>query len=84
MAEADAVPLDYTVTQAQRGARAGTAATFWTCGSPAWQVRTPLRQVFAPAPRASPMPLVLQFHGYPGASRTFAEQASVRRAWAWR
>ncbi len=77
MAEADAVPLHYTVTQAQGGARAGTAATFWTCGSPAWQVRTPIyAKVSAPAPRASPMPLVLQFHGYPGASRTFAEQAS--------
>ena len=26
--------------------------------------------------RSEPMPLVLQFHGYPGASRSFAEQAS--------
>lgn len=38
MAEAGAVPLDYTVTQAKEGP-AGTAATFWTCGLPAWQVR---------------------------------------------
>ena len=74
MAEADAVPLDYTVTQAKE--------------VPSWDICDFLdlwftgmagARIYAKYLRPhsdKPVPLVLQFHGYPGASRSFAEQAS--------
>ena len=74
MAEADAVPLDYTVTQAKE--------------VPSWDICDFLdlwftgmagARIYAKYLRPhsdKPVPLVLQFHGYPGASCSFAEQAS--------
>ena len=74
MAEADAVPLDYTVTQAKE--------------VPSWDICDFLdlwftgmagARIYAKYLRPhsdKPVPLVLQFHGYPGASRSFAEQGA--------
>ena len=74
MAEADAVPLHYTVTQAQEVPSWNSCEflDLWFTGMEGAR----LYAKFLRPRRSEPMPLVLQFHGYPGASRSFAEQAS--------
>ena len=74
MAEADAVPLHYTVTQAQEVPSWDSCEflDLWFTGMEGAR----LYAKFLRPRRSEPMPLVLQFHGYPGASRSFAEQAS--------
>ena len=74
MAEADAVPLHYTVTQAQEVPSWDSCEflDLWFTGMEGAR----LYAKFLRPRRGEPMPLVLQFHGYPGASRSFAEQAS--------
>ena len=74
MAEADAVPLHYTVTQAQEVPSWDSCEflDLWFTGMEGAR----LYAKFLRPCRSEPMPLVLQFHGYPGASRSFAEQAS--------
>lgn len=74
MAEADAVPLDYTVTQAKE------VPSWDSCDFlDLWFTGMAGARIYAKYLRPhsdKPVPLVLQFHGYPGASRSFAEQAS--------
>lgn len=74
MAEADEVPLQYTITQAKE------VPSWETCDFlDLWFTGMAGARIYAKYlhPRlAGPIPLVLQFHGYPGASRSFAEQAS--------
>lgn len=74
MAEADAVPLDYTVTQTKE------APSWDSCDFlDLWFTGMAGARIYAKYLRPhsdKPVPLVLQFHGYPGASRSFAEQAS--------
>ena len=74
MAEADAAPLDYTVTQAKE------VPSWDSCDFlDLWFTGMAGARIYAKYLRPhsdKPVPLVLQFHGYPGASRSFAEQAS--------
>ena len=74
MAEADAVPLDYTVTQAKE-VPSWDGCDFldlWFTGMAGARIYAKYLRPHSD----KPVPLVLQFHGYPGASRSFAEQAS--------
>ena len=66
MAEADAVPLHYTVTQAQEVPSWDSCEflDLWFTGMEGAR----LYAKFLRPRRSEPMPLVLQFHGYPGAS----------------
>ena len=74
MAEADAVPLDYTVTQAKE-VPSWDGCDFldlWFTGMAGARIYAKYLRPHSD----KPVPLVLQFHGYPGASHSFAEQAS--------
>ena len=74
MAEADAVPLEWEVVQAHE------VPSFDTCEYlDLWFVGMGGARIYAKYVRPTlpgPLPLVLQFHGYPGASRSFFEQSS--------
>lgn len=74
MAEADAVPLEWEVTQAHE------VPSFDTCEYlDLWFVGMGGARIYAKYVRPTlpgPLPLVLQFHGYPGASRSWFEQSS--------
>ena len=74
MAEADQVPLAYTLTQAKEvpSCAACEYLDLWFTGIGGAQVYAKYLK-----PRTQkPIPLVLQFHGYPGASRSWLEQSS--------
>ena len=71
MAEAEAVPLEYTITQATE------VPSFDTCRDlDLWFTGMGGAKIYAkylhPA-NEGPVPLVLQFHGYPGSSRSWLE-----------
>lgn len=74
LAEADRVPLVYSLTQAKE------VPSFPTCDYlDLWFTGMDGARVYAKylKPRSEkPLPLVLQFHGYPGASRSWLEQSS--------
>lgn len=74
MAEADRIPLEYTLEQAKE------VPSFQTCQYlDLWFTGMDGARVYAKylKPRSeTPVPLVLQFHGYPGASRSWLEQSS--------
>ena len=74
MGEADRVPLEYAVTQARE------VPSFASCElMDLWFTGMEGARIYAKylRPRTEEkVPLVLQFHGYPGASRSWAEQAS--------
>lgn len=73
IAEADAIPLDYTICQSE-------IPPFHTCDYfELWFQGMGGAKLYAKyiKPRADhPIPLVLQFHGYPGAGRSWLEQSS--------
>ena len=74
MAEADAVSLDYTVTQAKE-VPSWDGCDFldlWFTGMAGARIYAKYLRPHSD----KPVPLVLQFHGYPGASRSFAEQGA--------
>lgn len=73
MAEADAVPLDYDLAPADVPAY-GTCEflDLWFTGMEGARLHAKYVRPRAP----HPLPLVLQFHGYPGASRSWLEQCS--------
>ena len=73
MAEADAVGLDYAIETASV-TDAATCQLFdlWYTG----MCGARLHAKYLKPVSEEPMPLVLQFHGYPGASRSWFEQAS--------
>lgn len=74
MEEADAVPLEYTICQAKE-----VPSFAQTLFLDLWFKGMNGADIYGKflCPKASePVPLVLQFHGYPGASRSWAEQAS--------
>ena len=73
MAEADAVELDYTI-EAAPVADSATCQFFdlWYTG----MCGARLHAKYLKPVSDEPVPLVLQFHGYPGASRSWFEQAS--------
>ena len=74
MAEADAVPLSYEVAQTSEVPSCDACAfldlTFRGMGG------ARLYAKFLMPRSADPVPVVLQFHGYPGATRSWYEQAS--------
>lgn len=74
MAEADQAPLDYSVTQAAE------VPSFDTCEYlDLWFTGMGGAKLYAKYLKPvsdKPLPLVLQFHGYPGASRSWLEQSS--------
>jgi cephalosporin-C deacetylase len=73
MAEADQIPLDYTISPSE-------IPCFDTCDYlDLWFTGMEGARLYAKylRPRAEkPVPLVLQFHGYPGSSRSWLEQSS--------
>ena len=73
MAEADAVPLSWEITPSEIPAY-GTCdfLDLWFTGIRGERVYAKFLRPRTP----DPVPLVLQFHGYPGASRSWFEQAS--------
>lgn len=73
MAEADAIELDYAI-EAASVADSATCRFFdlWYTG----MCGARLHAKYLKPVSEEPMPLVLQFHGYPGASRSWFEQAS--------
>lgn len=73
LAEADAVPLDYEVAPADVPAY-GTCEflDLWFTGMEGARLHAKYVRPCA----SGPLPLVLQFHGYPGASRSWLEQCS--------
>lgn len=73
MAEADAVPLSFEVTPSEVGAcETCEFLDLWFDGMGGARLHAKYLR-----PRsASPVPVVLQFHGYPGASRSWLEQCS--------
>ena len=73
MAEADAVGLDYAIDTASV-TDAATCQLFdlWYTG----MCGARLHAKYLKPVSDEPVPLVLQFHGYPGASRSWFEQAS--------
>lgn len=73
MAEADAVGLDYAIETASV-TDAATCQLFdlWYTG----MCGARLHAKYLKPVSDEPVPLVLQFHGYPGASRSWFEQAS--------
>ena len=73
MAEADAVELDYAI-EAASVADSATCRFFdlWYTGMCGARLHAKYLQPVSD----EPVPLVLQFHGYPGASRSWFEQAS--------
>ena len=73
MAEADQVPLDYTITPSEIPSFEGCDyLDLWFTGFGGGRIYAKYLR-----PRSDgPVPLVLQFHGYPGASRSWLEQSS--------
>lgn len=73
MAEADNVPLDYTVTYSELPAFDSCSyLDLWFHGMDGAR----LYAKYVKPQSERPAPLVLQFHGYPGASRSWLEQSS--------
>ena len=74
MAEADNFLLDYTITQAKEVPSFDTCQylDLWFTGMDGGRIYA---KYLKPVHR-EPVPLVLQFHGYPGASRSWLEQSS--------
>lgn len=74
MAEADAVGLDYARSRRHRSPMPATCQLFdlWYTG----MCGARLHAKYLKPVSDEPVPLVLQFHGYPGASRSWFEQAS--------
>lgn len=73
MAEADAAPLEWELVPAQIPST--THCEYWEL----WFAGVHGERVFAKYLKpvsADPVPVVLQFHGYPGASRSWFEQSS--------
>lgn len=80
MAEADAIELDYAI-EAASVADSATCRFFdlWYTG----MCGARLHAKYLKPVSEEPMPLVLQFHGYPGASRSWFEQASFAGMGPW-
>lgn len=74
MAEADNFLLEYTITQAKEVPSFDTCKylDLWFTGMDGGRIYA---KYLKPVHR-EPVPLVLQFHGYPGASRSWLEQSS--------
>lgn len=73
ISEADAVPLDYTITPSEIPPFPScTYSDLWFTGMGGAKLYA---KYLKPVTQA-PVPLVLQFHGYPGSTRSWFEQSS--------
>lgn len=76
MAEADAVPLDYEILPSDQVPELGSCAYFDLYFTGMGDARVYAKYAMPKVPGSGPVPLVLQFHGYPGCTRSWAEQSS--------
>lgn len=76
MAEADAVPLDYEILPSDQVPELGSCAYFDLYFTGMGGARVYAKYTMPKVPGSGPVPLVLQFHGYPGCTRSWAEQSS--------
>ena len=76
MAEADAVPLDYEILPSDQVPELGSCAYFDLYFTGMGGARVYATYALNKVPGSGPVPLVLQFHGYPGCTRSWAEQSS--------
>ena len=76
MAEADAVPLDYEILPSDQVPELGSCAYFDLYFTGMGGARVYAKYAMPKVPGSGPVPLVLQFHGYPGCTRSWAEQSS--------
>lgn len=76
IAEADAVPLDYEILPSDQipELRSCTYYDLYFTGMEGARVYA--KYAVPKVPGGGPVPLVLQFHGYPGCTRSWAEQSS--------
>lgn len=76
MAEADAVPLDYEILPSDQVPELGSCAYFDLHFTGMGGARVYAKYAMPKVPGSGSVPLVLQFHGYPGCTRSWAEQSS--------
>lgn len=76
MAEADAVPLDYEVLPSDEIPDFGICTYRDLYFTGMGGARIYAKYAVPASPDGAPVPLVLQFHGYPGCTRSWAEQSS--------
>lgn len=76
MAEADAVPLDYEILPSDQVPELGSCAYFDLYFTGMGGACVYAKYAMPKVPGSGPVPLVLQFHGYPGCTRSWAEQSS--------
>ena len=76
IAEADAVPLDYEILPSDQIPELGSCTYYDLYFTGMEGARVYAKYAVPKVPGDGPVPLVLQFHGYPGCTRSWAEQSS--------
>lgn len=76
IAEADAVPLDYEILPSDQIPEFGSCTYYDLYFTGMRGARVYAKYAVPKEPGGGPVPLVLQFHGYPGCTRSWAEQSS--------
>lgn len=76
IAEADAVPLDYEILPSDQIPELGSCTYYDLYFTGMGGARVYAKCAVPKLPGGGPVPLVLQFHGYPGCTRSWAEQSS--------
>ena len=76
IAEADAVPLDYEILPSDQIPELGSCTYYDLYFTGMGGARVYAKYAVPKVPGGGPVPLVLQFHGYPGCTRSWAEQSS--------
>ena len=76
IAEADAVPLDYEILPSDQIPELGSCTYYDLYFTGMRGARVYAKYAVPKVPGGGPVPLVLQFHGYPGCTRSWAEQSS--------
>lgn len=76
IAEADAVPLDYEILPSDQIPELGSCTYYDLYFTGMEGARVYAKYAVPKVPGGGPVPLVLQFHGYPGCTRSWAEQSS--------
>lgn len=76
IAEADAVPLDYEILPSDQIPELGSCTYYDLYFTGMEGARVYAKYAVPKVPGEGPVPLVLQFHGYPGCTRSWAEQSS--------
>ena len=76
IAEADAVPLDYEILPSDQIPELGSCTYYDLYFTGMGGARVYAKYAVPKVLGGGPVPLVLQFHGYPGCTRSWAEQSS--------